>query len=229
MGENASEVWGRWPQEVLSDDYAAKRIKSAEGKKLTPVLVNKEDCFGYFQGDHGRYETFLDSCTCGDFIRAKRPCKHIFRLAMELGLIGGNVQADAKAIPQVRSELVPLSDLLDKVELLSEAQQLMLLTAARNKDGGKVLIGPDLDALLSENYVEYVKEPTSRMKYAPVRCCNWYSRDQLHKYLHRKYEDNVVFDADMAEIRTRLLDTSLPDDLATAELIKRGYYSRDKM
>ena len=32
------------------------------------------------------YEVSLESCTCPDFQRRQRPCKHMYRLAMELGI-----------------------------------------------------------------------------------------------------------------------------------------------
>lgn len=33
------------------------------------------------------YEVSLESCTCGNFVGTRKPCKHMYRLAVELGLI----------------------------------------------------------------------------------------------------------------------------------------------
>lgn len=42
---------------------------------------------GVALGSEGKhYSVTLDSCECGYFISRKRPCKHIYRLAQELGL-----------------------------------------------------------------------------------------------------------------------------------------------
>ena len=84
----ALEIWIKtWEPEKHTTDYALKRIKSAMSAKLTPLKIDATDCYGYFQGSHGRYETWLDHCPCGDFHRSKLPCKHIYRLAVELGVI----------------------------------------------------------------------------------------------------------------------------------------------
>ena len=81
MNEKALKKWkSTWDSSIHESDFAAKRIKSAKSAKLTPVKIDPTDCYGYFQGTHGRYETFLDYCPCGDFHRSKLPCKHIYRL-----------------------------------------------------------------------------------------------------------------------------------------------------
>lgn len=83
MNEKALEKWkSSWDLSVHESDYAAKRIKSAKSAKLTPVKIDPVDCYGYFQGAHGQYETWIDSCPCGDFRRSKLPCKHIYRLVL---------------------------------------------------------------------------------------------------------------------------------------------------
>ena len=74
MNEKALKKWkSTWDSSIHESDFAAKRIKSAKSAKLTPVKIDPTDCYGYFQGTHGRYETFLDYCPCGDFHRSKLP------------------------------------------------------------------------------------------------------------------------------------------------------------
>lgn len=104
--KNAHELWSEaWPSDMHLSEHAQKRLSSAKSAKLTPVKIDTVDLFGYFQGSSGRYETFLDSCPCGDFIRNKKPCKHIYRLAMELGLMDYNgMSTDGKMIPIPRKE-----------------------------------------------------------------------------------------------------------------------------
>lgn len=47
------------------------------------------------------------------------------------------------------------------------------------------------------------------------------------RIIHRKYDEETLFDVESGDlIGRRLLDSDLPDDNATAELIKRGYYRR---
>ena len=60
-----------------------KRLKSAEKTKLISIDYKKQTAI--FKGSGQLpYETSLDSCTCRDFFVRKLPCKHIYRLRMEL-------------------------------------------------------------------------------------------------------------------------------------------------
>lgn len=131
MNEKALEEWkSSWDPSIHESDYAKKRITSAKSAKLTPVKIDPTDCYGYFQGAHGRYETWLDSCPCGDFIRSKLPCKHIYRLAIELGILDETVSTDQNAIPELNINKVSLSETLDIVETLSTEAQHELLNIA---------------------------------------------------------------------------------------------------
>lgn len=51
------------------------------------------------------YDTSLSSCTCFDFQERKLPCKHIYRLAVELGYIEiiNRPSFDKKAVEEIRS------------------------------------------------------------------------------------------------------------------------------
>ena len=126
MNEKALKKWkSTWDSSIHESDFAAKRIKSAKSAKLTPVKIDPTDCYGYFQGTHGRYETFLDYCPCGDFHRSKLPCKHIYRLAIELGLMNEEVKNDKNAIATPKNERICLDHVIDIVENLSaDAQQI---------------------------------------------------------------------------------------------------------
>lgn len=129
MAENkALEIWeGAWEPEVHTTEYALKRIKSAQSAKLTPLEIDTTNFCGDFQGGHGRYHTFLSGCPCGDFIRSKLPCKHIYRLAAELGLMDFEVKNDTNAILIPKKERTSLKDTIDIVEGLSDEAQKTLL------------------------------------------------------------------------------------------------------
>lgn len=122
----ASEWTNAWNPEVHETDYAAKRIKSARSAKLTPIKVDYDDLYGYFQGRSGRYETFLDRCPCGDFRRGKVPCKHIYRLAMELGVLDADFSSNSAAIITPKTDRASLDDTIDIVESLSDDAQAQL-------------------------------------------------------------------------------------------------------
>lgn len=80
--------FANWDSSVNSTDDAQKRIKKAQSADLTPISIDFEAQTGLFNGSGKKpYDVRLDFCSCGDFRRRKLPCKHIYRLAMELGLI----------------------------------------------------------------------------------------------------------------------------------------------
>jgi len=276
MNEKALEKWeSSWDSSVHETDYAFKRIKSAKSAKLTPVKIDPTDCYGYFQGSHGRYETFLDYCPCGDFHRSKLPCKHIYRLAIELGLMGETAHSDKNAIPTPKTECVrlDLDRVIDIVENLSVAAQYELLTIARNirstsptyltkpndyiseliKSGivveaephkYKIMFGnkTDILKLLESENIQYDKkakkdalkelcinlipekaiEKFGAMIYVSIPAM--YSSQKIHYYLHRKYDTEVYYDENMNCKEIPLLETELPDDDVTNQLVKRGYY-----
>lgn len=122
------ETWGKWEAKIHYLDESKKRIASAQKPDLTPLKIDKEDGLAYFQGSHGRYETFLDYCPCGDFHRRKLPCKHIYRLAMELDLFKGNPVNDITRIKTPRNikgyDLIPAIDIIEKCS--DDAQRIAL-------------------------------------------------------------------------------------------------------
>lgn len=131
--EELQKLWNeKWGPEVHETADAKKRIASAKSAKLTPVKIDREDCYGYFQGSYGKYETFLDNCTCIDFHRRKKPCKHIYRLAMELGLMDEKTESNKNAIVTPKNERATLDETVDLIESLSEDAQRKLLEISRN-------------------------------------------------------------------------------------------------
>lgn len=148
---NAHEIWkNAWKQEIHTTDYALKRIKSAQSAKLTPIRIDATDFYGHFQGSHGRYETFLDYCPCGDFRRSNLPCKHIYRLAIELGLIDIKTESSQNAIVTPKNERISLNDTIDIVESLSPDAQLTLLNIACNIRSTTPVYEIDFNNIISE-------------------------------------------------------------------------------
>lgn len=80
---------GSWPKEMHSDFEQVKRIGTAKKIKGQDILsLDPEMKEMTIQGSAGEpYQVSLNECTCTDFALRKAPCKHIYRLAMELGLL----------------------------------------------------------------------------------------------------------------------------------------------
>lgn len=62
-----------------------KRMEKAKGAKMAPLTVDYAGQTATFVGSGKTpYETTADTCTCRDFTVRRLPCKHIYRLRMEL-------------------------------------------------------------------------------------------------------------------------------------------------
>lgn len=89
--------FGKW---IDVHDSQAQRNSFDRAKKAgcTPIELSKEDQYAKFSGDSGIHTTTLSECSCPDFSTKKLPCKHMYRLAMELGMIDAKFETDASKI-----------------------------------------------------------------------------------------------------------------------------------
>lgn len=82
------DKWPDWDDSLHEDEKQIERQGWAMNYPFT-FVIDQENRSGKFSSTTGvpYYETHLDSCTCNDFMERQKPCKHIYRLAVELGLI----------------------------------------------------------------------------------------------------------------------------------------------
>lgn len=82
-------VWkAKWPPHITMASENASRRKRSHLTKL--IALDPYEPLAIFRGSKGNvYLTNIRECTCVDFGRGHggRPCKHIYRLASELGLL----------------------------------------------------------------------------------------------------------------------------------------------
>lgn len=108
----------------LADSYA-----DALGTALTPLpgTLDKENGSAVFSGRHGNYIATLSGCPCGS---NPKPCKHMYRLAMELGIMPGDFSSNPiEAVNRYEaneSDQVSLRDAVSELENLDEPSQLFL-------------------------------------------------------------------------------------------------------
>ena len=79
-----------------------KRIISARKIKAGGVRHIGEN-EAEITGSSGVYHVAPDSCSCPDFAQGRglRPCKHVYRLALDMGLVGGLPDESAAAWREV--------------------------------------------------------------------------------------------------------------------------------
>ncbi len=71
------------------NDVDSSRAKKALSKELTPLEIDRNEKTACFVGSEGDlYNTDMTQCSCMDFsmnLGGMKPCKHMIRLAMEIG------------------------------------------------------------------------------------------------------------------------------------------------
>ena len=82
-------TFGEWDESIHLLPEQQDRIVRARSASTTPDRVDKASQTASFKG--GKYSVTLNSCSCVDFSRNKRPCKHIYRLAIELGFLENGI------------------------------------------------------------------------------------------------------------------------------------------
>lgn len=119
-----SEIWAQW-DDVNSSAEQQTRIGKATKADMTPLHLDSVNGTGEFQGS-GHYSTSLSSCNCRDFILHKRPCKHMYRLAMELGCMEQSFKSDKNQIPVTRDKAISLEEAVSNIESLPVDIQIFL-------------------------------------------------------------------------------------------------------
>lgn len=115
-----------WDDSVQMHPEQIKRLERATTSRLIPMRIDAAAQSGVFNG-HGSkpYQTTLENCECGDFRKRHLPCKHIYRLAIELGLI----QSDNVAKGTYGTDDKTLADHIKKyINTLSETDAHILAT-----------------------------------------------------------------------------------------------------
>ena len=131
--------------------------------------MDKEHETGVFYGSGKEpYQASLASCTCNDFVKRKKPCKHIFRLAMELGIIDAAYKTGR--ITGERNEAqISFADSVALVEQLSDAAQnaikdMLYYTSERIDDRQNPITCHDLDLVPGAAHVPLLHENPYRWK-----------------------------------------------------------------
>lgn len=153
-----TSIWKMWDKKHDSDDQR-KRLTSAKKANMTPVSVDSESGTGIFFGSTN-YETSLSECTCIDFKRRKLPCKHMYRLAIELGILDETAKSDNAKIRTPKSERVDLGPIIEIIETeLSDSQRSLLRKIIGDflysyKGSFVIKKTPDCDYLISHGFVK---------------------------------------------------------------------------
>lgn len=116
-------AFGPWTEQDHQGKKQESAISKAQLSKTTPISVDSTAQTAIFWGSGKEpYQTSLSVCTCSEFVRFKVPCKHIYRLAMELGIV--NFSYDTGMSSGERAAMqISFEDAVGIIEALSPEAQ----------------------------------------------------------------------------------------------------------
>lgn len=114
-------------EKIHTDEEQNTRLQSAKKGECTPISIDIDNRTGKFSGRYGIYETTLEMCNCFDFEKRDKPCKHMYRLAIELGLINETAETDPSKIKAPPPEdSYKIHELFAKINDLPDDTQILL-------------------------------------------------------------------------------------------------------
>lgn len=121
-----------WDESIHFSYDQQKRLSSAQKSETSPQSIdNEKQCAEFPSSGKKPYRTTLSSCTCPDFCRRKLPCKHIYRLAMQCGIIDAEFKS-GKNKNTILAEAFSTSELVAEVEKLNDTAQVEMKTFLYN-------------------------------------------------------------------------------------------------
>lgn len=202
------ELWNSWPDSIHQTESSEKKILKAKSAECTPSSVDKESCVAIFERKDKNYTTYLNECNCSSFGMDKTPCKHMYRLAMELGILdisfssylhGGYTWKEA----------------IDIIEKYPDNVQLEFMQHFSKSSEHKRKKNPAMDILISDGLLlESASSETANYKYVRLIDDFFVNKQKLSWYMGRKYRKILNPYSE---------EEPLPNDEVTQYLISRGF------
>lgn len=88
--EAENKPFYRWPESVHQEPEQRKRLRQAQAENFQVEAVGKNGrkiCRMKAASDPDFYFVALGICQCPEFKETHKPCKHIYRIALNKGLI----------------------------------------------------------------------------------------------------------------------------------------------
>lgn len=97
-------TFGNWPEDLHRESGQVRKRESAQKVTLDSIDPVAGTAIAIGSGKDP-YNVSLERCDCGSF-NDKKPCKHMYRLAFELGLIEDTPKLD-RAAAKAFKESIP--------------------------------------------------------------------------------------------------------------------------
>ena len=207
------KIWSVWDGCHDTTDQQ-KRIASATTASCTPVFITPEESSGNFQSSRGNYETTLEHCNCGDFIRRHQPCKHMYRLAMEFGLLDLQYRSYSHGGYTWKQAIELLEELPEDVQ----KEFVNHFSSSTSASPYRRMKNPQMETLISAGYlIEYPENETAKYKTVHLIEDFMVDKQKLKWYFSRKFNPPTFFNG------VEMEREELPEDEVTAFLRERGF------
>lgn len=209
------KIWDKW-SDVHELPDQAKRLASSKEASLTPISIDRENFCAIIPGKHGTYHVTLESCECSDFKRRNLPCKHIYRLAIELGMIKEDVLSYRHGGYNWKQAVEILENYSEDIQCVFYD---IFYNTMRKTSPIRKKKKDEISLLVSEGLlIDFPEKETP--KFITIRPIEDFfaNKQKLHYYFSRKFTPRYYLNENLEEERI-----PLPEDDVTAFLRERGF------
>lgn len=210
-----NELWNKWSDVHESPDQL-KRLSSSKDAALTPISIDRNSACATIPGKHGTYHVTLESCECSDFKMRQLPCKHIYRLAIELGFMDEDVLSYTHGGYSWKQAV----EILEKYpENIQRTFYDIFYNTMRKTVPIRKKKNDEISFLVSEGLlIDFPEKETP--KFITIRPIEdfFVNKQKLHYYFSRKFSSRFS-----EYIDTIYEPEPLPEDDVTAFLRDRGF------
>lgn len=184
-------IYEIWPEEDMLTSETRRRFERAKTQELVIDTLNMHG-IANIRGTSGNiYETSLKSCTCTDFVRQQKPCKHILKLALYTGAISPD------------DDLLHIPDELEqRIKSLTKKAQKTLIEFCEQENGETIIPrSSDIDKLFAAGFLVETVNPAYLINQK-------YTMDDLRSILHgsERFSDLCSKCPRKADLIQRIID-----------------------
>lgn len=188
---NSGKTFGIWAPCIHAEREQLSRQEKACNPYSTPINIDSDNKCGVFKTPDKNCKTTLNSCECEDFNFNKKPCRHMYRLAIELNLFDPvtTVEVDPILPKQItKADFINIAGKLtdEQLELL---YKIAYSTRKYSNDYAIVNKGNDLDYLISLDLVKIHPEKDLILLREIQTLLKDYKKTDLLNMIPDTYED----------------------------------------
>lgn len=212
MGKDAEKLWNKWAA-CHNLPGQSDRLLRGKSSKYSPVSIDKKNCSAKMQGRDGMYNVTLTKCDCMDFQKRQLPCKHMYRLAIELGLVNETASSYIHGGYSWKQAVEIVEQYPEDVQ---KAFYEVFMATNQDDEPIRKKKSNELSVLISDGLLVLSHETAQFYTVRPIEDF-FKERKNIHYYFSRKFYPKTYYNGVQEVIEP------FPDDEVTAFLVKRGF------